>query len=219
MSKLVAHLFHLGIDEKNRDTFYKVGMKNFRTSYEEEGGTLAMDASSLRENPLEYKVFEVYEDETAYQVHLNSSHFQAYVEQVGSQLTKREVFEVAPLFLKENLPSAMWLGVEHHFLKFAQIQVKEGCQETFESSVLMNMQASMNEKMCVLAMFAVKDRQQPNRYYFYEVYTSAKPYEDHRLRLHFKCYLLETQDLVEEKILLDLENSIAISKGKIAFSD
>lgn len=219
MSKPVVHLFHLGIDEKNRDTFYQVGVENFRNSYEEEGGTLAMYASSLRENPLEYKVFEVYADEAAYQAHLNSSHFQAFVEQVGSQLTKREVFEIDPLFLKEKLPSGMWLGVEHHFLKFAQIQVKEGCQETFERSVLLNLRTSLKEEKGVLAMYAVKDRQQPNRYYFYEVYASAKAYEDHRLCPHFKRYLSETQDLVEEKILLGLENSIAISKGKIAFSD
>ncbi|HEL1676634.1 TPA: putative quinol monooxygenase [Streptococcus suis] len=219
MSKPVVHLFHLGIDKKNRDTFYQVGVENFQTSYKEEGGTLAMYASSLRENLLEYKVFEVYADETAYQAHLNSLHFQAYVEQVGSKLTKREVFEVDPLFLKEKLPSGMWLGVEHHFLKFAQVQVREGSQEAFESSVLLNMRMSLKEEKGVLAMYAVKDRQQPNRYYFYEVYASAKAYEDHRLRPHFKRYILETQDLVEEKILLDLENSIAISKGKLAFSD
>lgn len=219
MSKLAVHLFHLGIDEKNRDTFYQVGVENFRTSYEEEGGTLAMYACSLRENPLEYKVFEVYADETAYQRHRNSSHFKAYVEQVGSKLTKREVFEVEALFLEEKLPSGMWLGVEHHFLKFAQIQVKEGCQETFERSVLLNMRTSLKEEKGVLAMYAVKDHQQPNRYYFYEVYASAKAYEEHRLRPHFKRYLSETQDLVEEKILLDLENSIAVSKGQLAFSD
>lgn len=129
MSKPVVHLFHLGIDEKNRDTFYQVGVENFRTSYEEEGGTLAMYASSLRENPLEYKVFEVYADKTAYQTHVNSPYFKAYVEQVGSKLTKREVFEVDPLFLEEKLPSGMWLGVEHHFLKFAQIQVKGGVRK------------------------------------------------------------------------------------------
>lgn len=35
MSKLVAHLFHLVIDEKNLDTFYQVGVENFRNSYEE----------------------------------------------------------------------------------------------------------------------------------------------------------------------------------------
>ena len=218
MSKPVVHLFHLGIDEKNRDTFYQVGVENFRNSYEEEGGTLAMYASSLRENPLEYKVFEVYADETAYQAHLNSPHFQAYVEQVGYQLTKREVFEVEALFLEEKLPSDVWLGVEHHFLKFAQIQVKEGCQETFERSVLLNMRTSLKEEKGVLAMYAVKDCQQPNHYYFYEVYASAKAYEDHRLRPHFQRYISETQDMVDEKILLDLENSIAISKGQLAFS-
>lgn len=80
------------------------------------------------------------------------------------------------------------------------------------------MRTSLKEEKGVLAMYAVKDRQQPNRYYFYEVYASAKAYEDHRLRPHFKRYLSETQDLVEEKILQDLENSIAISKGQLAFS-
>ncbi|MBR7927091.1 antibiotic biosynthesis monooxygenase [Aerococcaceae bacterium zg-ZUI334] len=219
MSKPVVHLFHLGVDEKNHDSFYQVGVKNFQTSYEEEAGTLAMYASSLRENPLEYKVFEVYTDEVAYQKHRNSPHFQAYVEQVGFQLTKREVYEVEALFLEEKLPSGVWLGAENHFLKFAQVQVEAGSEEAFERSVLLNMQTSIKEEAGVLAMYAVKDRQQPNRYYFYEVYASAKAYEDHRLCPHFKRYLSETQDLVEEKILLDLENSIAISKGKIAFSD
>lgn len=219
MSKPVVHLFHLGVDEKNRDSFYQVGVKNFQTSYEEEAGTLAMYASSLRENPLEYKVFEVYADEAAYQGHRNSPHFKAYVEQVGSQLTKQEVYEVEALFLKEKLPSGMWLGVEHHFLKFAQIQVREGNQEVFERSVLLNMQSSMKEEAGVLAMYAVKDNQESNRYYLYEVYASAKDYEEHRLKSHFKRYILETQDLVEEKILLDLENSIAISKGQLAFSN
>ena len=219
MSKPVVHLFHLGINEKNRDSFYQLGVENFQTSYEEEAGTLAMYASSLRENPLEYKVFEVYADDATYQSHRNSPHYQAYVEQVGSQLTKREVFEVEALFLEEKLPSGVWRGPENHFLKFAQVQVEEGSEKAFESSVLLNMQTSIKEEGSVLVMYAVKDCQQSNRYYFCEVYASAKAYEDHRLSSHFKRYISETQDLVKEKILLDLENCIAISKGKLAFSN
>lgn len=218
MSKPVVHLFHLGVDEKNRDSFYQVGVKNFQTSYKEEAGTLAMYASSLRENQLEYKVFEIYADKAAYQTHVNSPHFKVYVDQVGSKLTKREVFEVEALFLEEKLPSGVWLGPEHHFLKFAQVQVREGSQEAFENSVLINMQTSIKEESGVLAMYAVKDSQQSNRYYFYEVYASAKAYEDHRLTPHFQRYISETQDLVEEKIIQDLENSMAISKGQLAFS-
>ncbi|HEM6146403.1 TPA: antibiotic biosynthesis monooxygenase [Streptococcus suis] len=218
MSKPVVHLFHLGVDEKNRDSFYQVGVKNFQTSYKEEAGTLAMYASSLRENQLEYKVFEIYADKAAYQTHVNSPHFKVYVEQVGSKLTKREVFEVEALFLEEKLPSGVWLGPEHHFLKFAQVQVEAGSEKSFERSVLLNMQTSINEEAGVLAMYAAKDSQQSNRYYFYEVYASAKAYEDHRLTPHFQRYISETQDLVEEKNLQDLENSIAISKGQLAFS-
>ncbi|MGM5693909.1 putative quinol monooxygenase [Streptococcus suis] len=219
MSKPVVHLFHLGIDEKNRDSFYQVGMENFQTSYEEEAGTLAMYASSLRENPLEYKVFEVYADEAAYQSHRNSSHYQSYVEQVGSKLTKREVFEVEALFLEEKLPSGVWLGAENHFLKFAQIQVREEKQGVFEKSVLLNMQSSMQEEQGVLAMYALKDGENPAIYYFFEVYASASAYEAHRLTQHFQTYLSETKDVVKEKILVDLENSIAVSKGDLIYSE
>ncbi|HEM3467592.1 TPA: antibiotic biosynthesis monooxygenase [Streptococcus suis] len=218
MRKPVVHLFHLGVDEKNRDTFYQVGVENFQTSYEEEAGTLAMYASSLKGNSLEYKVFEVYADEVAYQSHRTSLHYQSYVEQVGSKLTKREVYEVEALFLEEKLPSGVWLGAEKYFLKFAQIQVEAGSEKAFERSVLLNMQTSIKEEVGVLAMYAVKDSQQSNRYYFYEVYASAKAYEDHRLTPHFQRYISETQDLVEEKNIQDLENSIAISKGQLAFS-
>ncbi|HFU3724797.1 TPA: putative quinol monooxygenase [Streptococcus suis] len=214
MSTPVVHLFQLGVDERNRDSFFQVGVKNFQTSYEEEAGTLAMYASSLREKSLEYKVFEVYADEAAYQSHRNSSHYQAYVEQVGSQLTKREVYEVEALFLEEKLPSGIWLEAEDHFLKFAQVQVEAGSEKSFERSVLLNMQTSIKEEAGVLAMYA----QQSNRYYFYEVYVSGKAYEDHRLTPHFQRYISETQDMVEEKNLQDLENSIAISKGQLAFS-
>ncbi len=62
------------------------------------------------------------------------------------------------------------------------------------------MQTSIKEEVGVLAMYAVKDSQQSNRYYFYEVYASAKAYEDHRLTPHFQRYISETQDLVEEKL-------------------
>ncbi len=97
------------------------------------------------------------------------------------------------------MPSGVWLGAEKYFLKFAQIQVEAGSEKAFERSVLLNMQTSIKEEVGVLAMYAVKDSQQSNRYYFYEVYASAKAYEDHRLTPHFQRYISETQDLVEEK--------------------
>ncbi|MFC3932062.1 putative quinol monooxygenase [Streptococcus dentapri] len=217
MTNPVVHLFHLGVDERNRDTFYQAGVHNFTTSYKDEVGTLAMYASFIKGRPLEYKVFEVYTDEEAYQIHRNSSQYKTYVEQVGQHLIKRESYETEALFLEEKLASGIWLGAEHHFLKFAQIEAEEGSQEVFESSVLTNMQASMKEEQGVLAMYALKDIKNPKIYYFYEVYATASAYESHRLTQHFQTYLSETQDLMKEKILLDLENSIAISKGQ--FSD
>lgn len=219
MNKPVVHLFHLGVDEENNDTFFRVGTYNFTTSYETEVGTLAMYAGVIKNNPLEYMVLEVYADERAYQIHKRSPQFQAYVEQLGSKLTKREVYEVEAVFLEEKLTEGVWLGEKHHYLKFACIQVKDGHQEDFEKSVLGNMQISLRDETGFLAMYALRDRKNHAIYYFYELYASADAYEYHRASKHFQRYLAETQDIMVEKILLDLENSIAISRGQVTFSN
>ncbi|BAQ24480.1 putative quinol monooxygenase [Streptococcus troglodytae] len=218
MKKPVVHLFHLGVDQANLATFHQAGVHNLTTSYQKEAGTLAMYASSLKDNPTEFIVFEVYADEEAYQIHRNSSQYQAYIRQVGAQLTKRDAYETHAMFLKEKLPSGQWIGSQYYFLKFAQIEVKEDAQTAFEKSVLTNMRVSMAEEAGILAMYALKDSKNPNTYYFYEVYESAAAYALHRETAHFQTYIAETNDLLLNKRLLDLENDIAVTKGGLAYS-
>ncbi|EHJ52133.1 putative quinol monooxygenase [Streptococcus macacae] len=218
MKKPVVHLFHLGVNPVDLETFHQAGVHNLTTSYQKEAGTLAMYASSLKDIPTEFIVFEVYADEAAYQTHRNSPQYQAYVQQVGSQLTKREAYEATPIFLEEKLPSGQWIGPQYYFLKFAQIEVKETAQAAFEKSVLTNMQISLKEEAGVLAMYALKDHQNPQIWYFYEVYANAAAYAAHGRTKHFQTYLAETKDLLISKTLLDLENDTAVTKGQLAFS-
>lgn len=211
----VVHLFRLAVGKDDEVAFHEAGIHNLTTSHLREEGTLAMYTSSFKELSTEFIVFEVYADENAYQIHRNSPQFQAYVEKVSGKLIKRESFEVEPIFLKEKLSTGEWVGSQHFYLKFAKVETSQEGQEAFETSVLINMQTSIEQEEGVLAMYAVRDVEKPTICYFYEVYASPAVYEAHRQTPHFQTYIAETKDLIVEKELLDLVNDVAVTKGKL----
>lgn len=214
MSNHVAHLFRLGIDSQDASTFHEAGVYNLTTSHENEAGTLAMFSSQIKGTD-DYIVFEIYQDEEAYQIHRQSPQFKHYVENAGSKLVSRHAFEVTPAFLQEKLPSGQWIGSEHFFPKFAQVTVKADGQSAFEESVLKNMTTSLDQEAGVLAMYALKDVDNPSVWYFYEVYASEAAYAEHRDTAHFMTYIAETKDLLLDKVLLDLTNDVMVTKGEL----
>ncbi len=132
-------------------------------------------------------------------------------------LTKQVKYEVEPLFLKEKLSSQQCIEPNQYLLKFAQIEIKEDQQDTFEERVLMNMKASMSEEEDVLAMYALRDVHQHNKYYFYEVYQNEQAYEAHCETTHFKNYIRQTKDILNDKKLYNLENDVFITQGNLRF--
>lgn len=217
MEKPVAHLFKLEVSNHDIEVFHQAGVNNLSTSYQNEDGTLAMYASKITENPNQFIVFEVYKDEYAYQQHLNSSQYQEFTNQVGTKLTQQKAFEVEPIFLKEKLASSKWIGAEHFCLKFAQILVKENEELNFKESVLKNMKASIIAEDDVLAMYALQDRNNSQRFYFYEVYNDEKAYNIHCNTSHFKTYINEIEGALVNKVLVDLQNDVMVTKGSLTY--
>ncbi|MCT1926670.1 putative quinol monooxygenase [Staphylococcus pasteuri] len=217
MTKPIVHLFKLGIEESNRHIFHQAGVHNLTTSYKNEVGTLAMYSSRLKSNLGEYLVLEIYEDTEAYQTHVNSNQYKYFIDHVGNHLIKQVKYEVEPLFLKEKLSSQQCVEPNQYLLKFAQIEIEEDQQNTFENSVLTNMEASMSEEEDVLAMYALRDVNQHNKYYFYEVYQNEQAYEAHCETEHFKKYIQQTKDILNDKKLYNLENDVFITQGNLRF--
>lgn len=215
--KPVVHLFHLGVSLENRSVFHEAGVFNLIRSQKNEPETLAMYASQVKNSPTEFIVFEVYANEEAYQTHRDSPQYQAYVEKVGSKLTKRESFEVEPVFMQERIGPGEWVGEEYFYLKFAQVETKVGSEKAFETSVLTSMKTSLAVEEGLLAMYAMRECESPNRWYFYEVYANERAYQLHRETSHFKTYLAETEALLLDKQLEDLVNDVAVTKGSLNF--
>lgn len=210
-----VNVFQIGVHAEDQLLLHEVGVHNVKTSHRLESGTLAMFVAERVDQPGSYIVFEVYEGEEAYATHRASEHYQNYVSKAGSKLSERKAYQVTPVFLKEKLVSNSWVGPGDHYLRFAQVEIKLEDQEVFEQSVLKNMRTSLHEEEGVLAMYAVKDCEQPQVWYFFEVYASPEAYQAHCQTEHFQTYLLETQDLVVAKQRIELINDISMSQGKL----
>ena len=73
-----------------------------------EPNTLSMNVAHVKGNPSESYVVEVYKDTAALETHRKSEHFQNYINEVGSKLTNRKLYDVQPLLLIEK-PNALSL--------------------------------------------------------------------------------------------------------------
>lgn len=215
MKKPVIHLFRLAVADENVERFREIGLKNLTTSQEKEPGTLAMYASPIKGQEAVSYVFEVYADEAAYETHRSSPQYQYFLTEAGPILTDRQVYEVQPVFLQEKLPAGQWTNPQDFYLKFAQVDVDPQGMDDFQTIVTEEMAASMDKEAGVLAMHAMTDAERPNRFYFFEVYADEAAYLSHRETAHFQAYIQGTADLVQDKLLLDLQNSTAISQGQL----
>lgn len=210
-----VNLFHIAVNPEDKPLLHEVGEYNLVTSHRQEPGTLAMFVAERKDQEGSYIVFEIYENDDTYATHRASEQYNNYVTKAGPKLTERAAFQVTPIFLKEKLTSNEWVGPKHHYLKFAQVETSPEDQESFEKSVLINMETSLAQEDGVLAMYAVRDNDNTNRWYFFEVYADEAAYQAHRETKHFQTYLDETKDLVVNKELVDLTNDASMTQGKL----
>ena len=79
------------------------------------------------------------------------------------------------------------------------------------------MKQSMNVEEGVLAMYALTEKDQPNRWYFYEIYASEQAYQQHRQTPHFLDYLQRTKEMLQDKQSVAVTPSLLMNKGGLFF--
>lgn len=75
------------------------------------------------------------------------------------------------------------------------------------------MAQSIKREEGVLAMYAVIDKANPNRWYSYEIYVSEDTYQAHRLTPHFKEYIEQTAEMTTYKEAIAVEPVKLMNKG------
>ncbi|WP_165329254.1 putative quinol monooxygenase [Streptococcus tangpeifui] len=207
----IFRLFRLGLDLSYETDFNQIGYNNFTQSMELEPGTLAMYGSHVPSDKSQQVVLECYASDEAYQKHVDSPHFKAFAGLAQKAITSREVVTLKPeIFLQK--PTALRVLEPNDFsVRLARVTVSDS--QAFAAIVLPEMQASMDKESGVLVMYAGRDIENPNTWYFFEVYEDEAAYEAHRGTSHFKDYIAKSSNLVLDKTLQVLTGDMLVNRG------
>ena len=95
-------MYRYQVPTELQDIYNSANVANLTASMEKEPNTLSMNVAHVKGNPSESYVVEIYKDLAAIEVHRKSDHYQAFVNEVGSKLTNRKLYDVQSVLLFEK---------------------------------------------------------------------------------------------------------------------
>jgi quinol monooxygenase YgiN len=95
----LVRVAELTIDPAQLQAYKDAVTEEIDTSIRIEPGVLAIYAVALKEQPAQLRFFEIYADDAAYRLHIDSPHFKKYVEVTKSMIVSRKLMEAQPIAL------------------------------------------------------------------------------------------------------------------------
>lgn len=88
-------------------------------------------------------------------------------------------------------------------VRIAQLTIKPGQLEAFKAAVREEMRDALRLEPGVLAIYAVADKNDPNKLMFFEMYVDEAAYQIHRETPHFIKYFESTKNMIADRVLME----------------
>lgn len=209
----IFNIFELGVKENEKNAYVAVGKNNITKSVLNDEGTLGMYLVQEKENPNMTYMFEVYEDEKSYQEHVKSEQYKEFLKKSSAILTEhKKKIQVMPEYIGDK----KFVQTRNTRVNYVTVDVKEGFNDAFREIVLDEMKQSIKEEG-VYVIYAATATGNLNKWYFFEIYENEKAYQNHRKTAHFKKYIEQTENIIENKEFINIEGVILLNKGNLNY--
>lgn len=211
---LIFNIFELGIKEGEKNAYVAVGKNNITKSVLNDEGTLGMYLVQEKENPNMTYMFEVYEDDKSYQEHIKSEQYKEFLRQSPTILTNhKKKIQVMPEYMGDK----KFVQTRNTRVNYVTVDVKEGFNDAFREIVLDEMKQSIKKEEGVYVIYAATAKENPDKWYFFEIYENEKAYQKHRKTAHFKKYIEQTENIIENKEFINIEGIKLLNKGNLNY--
>ena len=210
----IFNIFELGVKEGEKNSYVAVGKNNITKSVFNDKGTLGMYLVQEKENPNMTYMFEVYEDEKSYQEHIKSEQYKEFLRQSPTILTNhKKKIQVMPEYMGDK----KFVQTRNTRVNYVTVDVKEGFNDAFREIVLDEMKQSIKKEEGVYVIYAATATGNSNKWYFFEIYENEKAYQKHRKTAHFKKYIEQTENIIENKEFINIEGIKLLNKGNLNY--
>ncbi|ASK28228.1 putative quinol monooxygenase [Neisseria chenwenguii] len=210
----VFNLFELGIQNGKTAHYDDIGSRNITASVGGEKGTPAMYSVKRKDNPNLAYMVEIYADNAAYQAHLQSPQYKAFLQASPQILTDhKKRIELVSQFLGDKTVRQSAATRTNLVI----VDVKPEHAAAFARTVHDEMAQAVAKERGVRAIYAATEKSAPNRWYFFEIYADDAAYQAHRLTPHFQTYLKQTADMTASKQAVGITPALLQNKGGLRF--
>ena len=211
---LIFNIFELGVKEIEKNAYVAVGKNNITKSVLNDEGTLGMYLVQEKENPNMTYMFEVYQDEKSYQEHIKSEQYKEFLRQSPTILTNhKKKIQVMPEYMRDK----KFVQTRNTRVNYVTVDVKEGFNDAFREIVLDEMKQSIKKEEGVYVIYAATATGNSNKWYFFEIYENEKAYQKHSKTAHFKKYIEQSENIIENKEFINIEGVILLNKGNLNY--
>ena len=99
MKQPLVRIAELEIDPDQLPTYKDALKKEVETSIRVEPGVLKLYAVSVKDQPSQIRILEVYRDQAAYESHLQTPHFKKYKAETQGMVKSLKLIETEPILL------------------------------------------------------------------------------------------------------------------------
>lgn len=105
MSQPVVRIAELDIDPTQLDAYKMLLKEEIDSSVRLEPGVLSLNAVSVKGEPAQIRILEIYADQAAYEAHLKTTHFLKYKNGTATMVRSLTLVETDPILLRTKSAS------------------------------------------------------------------------------------------------------------------
>ncbi len=204
-------MYRMTVDDNQRSTFNEVGKRNMVTSLAIENGTLAM--YNTRDNQGDNLIFELYQDDAAYQKHLQSAQYHDFKEVATTAVTKSEATSLVPQFLAEQDVSLNATTDNNMWVNIVRFTVKDGQGYAFGQILADYLKEAMKTETEILACYIAQVKDDPNHWITFQVFQNDGTFNNYVNSDSFHRVQAQLAPLIEERKMEQLDGQVLINQG------
>lgn len=210
-NSVIFNMYQMSVKDEFRSAFNEVGKRNMVTSVAIENGTLAMYKTVNEQG--ENLIFELYQDQAAYQKHTQSAQFKDFQRVATDAVAKREKIDLEPQFLGEQDVSLNTTTDNKMWVNIVRFTVKDGKGDEFKRILIPYLKKAMKAETEILVCYVSRMKDQPNKWLTFQVFQNDDTFNKYVNSDGYHQVLADLTPLFEERHLDPLDGQVLINQG------
>ena len=205
----------LNITENDRSEYIREAEKNMHDSIPAEEGTLLIGSGHDDAQGEDNYEVELFRNKGAEDLHIAESHADDFDEVIDKIAASKKVIDLKPEVITTHAQKALNSYADNFVMRLVKVEVKKGNEEAFAHSVKKEITTSIASEPGMEIMMSGTNKENPNEWYFVEVYANDQAYDNHVQTPHYEEYIEETDGMVERRDVKTLVRDVLATQGAI----